>query len=74
MSGWEVRVRWAAGPGVTAPEFTVHSVADDNAALDAAVSVIDGCRHPWALVKATGAQIRPEGGEWRAVASGRVHH
>jgi hypothetical protein len=67
VSGWEIKVHWAAEPGVTAPEFTSHLVDDENLALDAAVAVLDGARHPWLPVKATGAQIRPEGGAWQTV-------
>lgn len=71
MSGWEIRVHWYAAPGVTAPEFTVHSADDENQALDAAVSVLDGARHRWAPVRAQGVAIRPAGGTWRVIAAGR---
>lgn len=69
--GWEVRVHWTADPGVPCPEPTVHPAEDENQALDAAVSILDGARHPWLPVRAHSAEIRPAGGTWRTVASDR---
>ena len=71
---WEVRVRWEASPGVTCPEFTVYAAPSESAAVDEAVSILDGNQHHRALVKAVGAEIRRVGdaGPWRTVAAGRA--
>jgi hypothetical protein len=66
---WEVRVRWEPEAGVTCPGFTFYAAANEDEAIDTAVSVLDGCRHPRALVKAVHAEIRSAGGAWRAVAA-----
>jgi hypothetical protein len=66
---WEVRVHWKPAAGVTCPELTTYAVADENEAIDSAVSVLDGCRHPRALVKAVHAEIRSASGAWRTVAA-----
>lgn len=66
---WEVRVFWRPAPGATCPEFTTYAVDGESQAVDAAVSVLDGCCHRWALVKAAAAQIRhaQDLGPWRPV-------
>jgi hypothetical protein len=72
VSDWEVRVWWTASPGAAAPDFTLHTAADENQAIDEAVSVADGARHPWLPVKARRVEIRAAGSEWRPVAVGRA--
>lgn len=69
---WEVRVHWKPAGGVTCPAFTTYVVSGESCAVDEAVSVLDGCRHPKALVKAVSAEVRRAGdpGPWRAVSAG----
>lgn len=69
---WEVRVWWTPAEGATCPEHTTYPAADENQAIDEAVSVADGARHPWLPVKARRVEIRCAGGEWRPVATGRA--
>ncbi len=71
---WEVRVWWEPSAGVTCPKFTVHAAWSESAAVDEAVSVLDGNRHHRALVKAVAAEIRRagDGGSWRRVPAGHV--
>lgn len=71
---WEVRVWWRASDGVTCPEFTIFGAMDENAALDEAVSVMDGCRHHRALIAAVRAEIRRTGsaGSWRTIGVGHM--
>jgi hypothetical protein len=66
---WDVRVHWKAEPGATCLPYTLHAVTGEAQAIDAAVSVMDGCRHRWAPVRATVAEIRRAGdtGSWRRV-------
>ena len=66
---WDVRVHWTADPGATCLPYTVHIVNNETQAVDAAVSVMDGCRHRWAPVRAALAEIRRTGdtGRWRRV-------
>lgn len=72
---WDVRVFWQPASGVTCPEFTTYVVRGESQAIDAAVSVLMSCSHRWALVKASGAQIRRTGdlGRWRPVAVTRSY-
>ena len=72
---WQVRVHWKPEPGVTCPEFTTYAADDESQAIDSAVSALDGNRHPWALVKASGAEVRRAGdsGPWRSVASSSTY-
>lgn len=69
---WDVRMHWKPSSGVTCPEYTTHTVkGGETQAIDSAVSALDGCRHPWSLIQATGAEIRRAGdaGAWRSVGS-----
>ena len=66
---WEVRVYWKPAAGVTCPHFTTYAAVNENEAIDVVVSVMDGCRHPHALVKAVRGEIRSAGGTWRTVAT-----
>ena len=70
---WEVRVFWRPVPEVTCPRVTTHVAHSEDQAIDMAVSVLDGCCHPWALVKASAAQIRRanDDGPWRTVPGAR---
>jgi hypothetical protein len=72
---WEVRVHWRAESGATCLDSTVHIVNGETQAIDAAVAALDGCRHPWAPVRATSAEIRRSAGigAWRPVAFTRSY-
>lgn len=69
---WEIRVTWEGIPGFECPRWTNYEVQAERAAIDRAVSIMDGCRHPDAPVKAMKAEIRiiKGGGPWRVVAAG----
>lgn len=66
---WHVRVHWTAEPGATCMPYDEHIVSGESRAVDAAVSVLDSCCHPWAPVRATLAEVRRQGSEgpWRRV-------
>lgn len=66
---WHVRVYWKAEPGAACLPHTEHIVSGESRAIDAAVSVLEGCSHRWAPVHATRAEIRRQGsdGPWRLV-------
>jgi hypothetical protein len=66
---WVLRVHWRPAPGVTCPEYTTYPAESETCAIDDAVSILDGTRHPRALVKAVRAEIRRTGdpGPWLAM-------
>jgi hypothetical protein len=79
---WEVRITWAVRevqpgapmPGVSTPKWSHLDVMGESAALDRAVSILDGCRHPDAPVRAVRAEIRrtKAGDAWRTIGTEHV--
>jgi hypothetical protein len=79
---WEVRVTWAVRevapgepmPGVECVKWSHIDVMGESAALDRAVSILDGCKHPDAPVRAVRAEIRRTraGDEWRTIGTEHV--
>lgn len=73
MQGYEVRAYWSTDEGVICPRSKTWTVESESAAVDSAVSVLDGCRHPLAPVRVAGVKVRPaRGGEWRWVSNDRT--